>query len=113
MKATDIPVTYWLAGGAVLAAVWYIKTKGVAGAAGAVASNAVHLVDSVVSETVVTAGEVVGIPRTDKTVCQQKIEAFRAAPWYEQAVLSFGVSANCSTGDYFRFIGTGKGPQDP
>lgn len=94
MKATDIPVTYWLAGGAVLAAVWYIKTKGVAGAAGAVASNAVHLVDNVVSETVIAVGEVVGIPRTNQTECEKAKAEGR----------TWDASFACPAGDFVKYL---------
>jgi hypothetical protein len=112
MKVPEIPTSYLLAGGAVIAALWYIKSKGAAGIGRDIAAGTIELVDSVVSETVIAGAEVVGIPRTDKTECQKRIEEFRAAPWYEQAYLSFGVSANCSAGDYLKFVSTGKGPQD-
>lgn len=63
-------------------------------------------------EAIFGVGDAVGLPRPQKTACQQRIEEFRALPWYEQALKSFEVSAACEVGDYLKFIATGKGPMD-
>lgn len=112
MKLPAIPMPYLIAGGAVLAAVAYIAMRGAKGTGKDIGGAAVDLVDGVIEGTVVSTGKLVGLPETSKSECQKRIEEFRAAPWYQQAYLSFGVSANCSVSDYARFITTGKGPQE-
>ncbi|MGA8787258.1 MAG: hypothetical protein WB542_18180 [Polaromonas sp.] len=107
-----IPLPYLVAGGAVLAALLWFAKRGSKGTGAAIGGAVVDLADGVVSGVVVGAGELVGLPATDKGACQRCIDEFRAAPWYQQAYLSFKVSANCQASDYLRFIGTGKGPQD-
>lgn len=107
-----IPPVYLIAGGAVAAALLWAASRGAKGTGQAIASAAVDMADGVIGETVMSAGEVVGIPRTDENECQRRIEEFRKAPWYKQAYLSFGVSAYCPAGDYLRFAATGKGPLD-
>lgn len=107
-----LPPVYLIAGAAVGAALLYVWSKGAKNTGAALAGAAIDLADGVVSETVFTVGEAVGIPRTNKSECQRRIEEYRTAPWYEQAYMSFGISAYCTAGDYFRFIRTGKGPED-
>lgn len=113
MKIDRIPASYLLAGAAVLAAVLWVRSRGIKGTASAIGSAAVDAVDGILSGAVVGAGELVGLPETNKGECQKCIDEFRAAPWYQKALLSFKVSANCQASDYLRFIGTGKGPQEP
>lgn len=101
---------YLGAGAAVLLALIYLKAKGASGIGASLGAGAIDVVDGVISGAVVSTGQLIGIPETNKSECQKRIEEFRAAPWYKQAYMSFGVSANCSAGDYLTFIGTGRGP---
>jgi hypothetical protein len=103
---------YLGAAAAVVAALLYVKFKGGAGVGRDIGGLAVDVVDGVITGAVVSTGQLIGLPETNKSECQKRIEEFRAAPWYQQAYLSFGVSANCSAGDYLRFTTTGRGPQD-
>lgn len=108
-----IPSVYLIGGAAVGAALLWAWSKGARGTGEALAGAAIDLVDGAVSETVYTVTDAVGIPRTSKTECQRRIEEYRAAPWYQQVYLSFGLSANCQVSDYLRYAATGKGPQEP
>ena len=100
----------YLIGGAVLLAVAYFALRGVKGAASDVGGAVVDMADGVFGGVVQGAGSVIGIPTTSESKCQQAIREFRAAPWYEQALIGFKVSAYCPASDYLRFIGTGKAP---
>jgi len=71
MKLQNIPVTYAMAGAAVVAALLYVAAKGVKGAAQGAAAAAVDLADGIVTGTVVGVGEAVGIPQTNQTACER------------------------------------------
>jgi hypothetical protein len=94
MKAPTIPPVYLLAGGAVIAALAYIKFKGAAGIGASIGAGAVELVDSVVSETVIAGGEVVGIPRTDLTECEKAKAEGR----------TWDASFACPAGDFLKYL---------
>lgn len=100
----------YLIGGAVVLAVAYVWLRGVKGVASDVSGAVVDLADGVVTGTVLGAGDVIGLPRTNVGACTQAVYDFRAAPWWKQAYMSLAVSANCSASDYWHFIGTAKAP---
>jgi len=60
-----------IAGVAVIAAVSYVAIKGVKNVGVAVGGGAVDLVDGIVSGSVETIGEKIGIPKTNMTECQK------------------------------------------
>lgn len=99
MRGPDVvklsPV-YLIAGAAVLAAVvWAVTRKGAAGGIGsAVAGAVIGAADGVVGETVNSIGEVVGIPRTDKSRCQLAKEA--GDTW--------AASFDCPAGEFLRYV---------
>lgn len=77
-------------------------------AAGNVVGNAVDTVtgavDATVSTPVYAIGDAVGLPRTSTSYAAQLMDQFDAAPWYEQAALSFKISAYTPAGDYLKWL---------
>jgi hypothetical protein len=71
MKMPAVGLPYLLAGGAVLAALAYVSTKGAKGAGEQLGGAAVDLVNGIVSGSVVSAGALVGIPATNETECEK------------------------------------------
>lgn len=66
------PPTYALIGGAAVAAYLYIKAKGGATNAGqAIGTGTVDLANGIIGGTVTGIGEVVGIPATNLSKCEQ------------------------------------------
>lgn len=66
------PPLYVIAGGAAVAAYFYIKAKGGATNAGqAIGTGAVDMANGVLGGVVTGVGEVVGIPPTNLTECQR------------------------------------------
>lgn len=112
MKLPNLPPVYLVAGAVIAGALAWVAWKGPRGAGESLGGALVDAVDGVASGVVNGVGGLVGLPSTSKSECQLAVEKFRALPWYDQAQQSFVVSARCSAGDYLRFIGTGKGPQD-
>lgn len=94
MKVPTIPTGYLIAGGAVVAALAYIKFKGAAGLGKDIATGTIELVDSVVSETVIAGGEVVGIPRTNQTECEKAKAEGR----------TWDASFACPAGDFLKYL---------
>lgn len=123
MKLASIKPEYVM-GGAVLLAIAYMWARGAKGVgadiggavvdmASGIVSGTANAADQVLSGAVIGAGKAVGLPATSVDACTASIQEFRAAPWWKQAYLSFNVSAQCSAGDYLRFVGTGKAPNEP
>lgn len=86
---------YMIAGGAVLAALVWVAIKGNARETGAaIGGAAVDLVDGVVIGAVVGAGQVVGIPATNKTKCEQD----------KAAGDTWAASFSCPAADWLRYV---------
>jgi hypothetical protein len=64
------------------------------GAGFAIGSAAVDLVDGVVSGTVLTVGDAVGVPRTDETECQRAKREGR----------TWDASFACPAGDFLSYV---------
>lgn len=107
-----VPAPVLIAGGAAVIVALWIALRGFKGAGKDVGAAVVDVADGVVSGAVEQIGGIAGIPKTGVQACQACIEEFRAAPWYEQAGLSFKVASYCSAPDYVKFMATGKGPLD-
>lgn len=73
-------------------------------AAAASAGEVVAVADGATSQFVESLGAVVGLPRTDCGACTKAMNDYAAGTWYEKAYLSFSVSANCTAGDYFKWL---------
>lgn len=99
-----------LAVGAVIAAAAFVASRGARETGALLVSGAVDMVDGVIGEAGLIAGDVVGVPRTDCQRCNDAITEFNAAPWYEQAALSFSVATHCPLGDYLKWVATGVRP---
>lgn len=89
-----IPLSYMIAGGAILAAVFYIKTMGAKKVGTDVASGAVDLVTGVVEGGVVSIGEAVGIPQTNQTECDKARAEGR----------TWDASFACPAGDFLGYV---------
>lgn len=66
-----VGTVYLIAGGAVLAALLWVYTRGAGNAGRDIGGAVVDLTDGVISGVVVGAGELVGIPATNMTECQR------------------------------------------
>lgn len=71
MKLPAIPLPYVIAGGAVLAALAYVATKGAKDTGQAIGAGAVDLATGIVGGAVIGIGEAVGIPQTNITECDR------------------------------------------
>lgn len=91
MKVSPV---YLIAGAAVAGALAWVAYKGAKGAGAALVAGAVDLADGIVGETVQTAGEVIGIPRTDTTKCQQDIAAGR----------TWDASFSCPAATFLKYV---------
>lgn len=89
-----VPVTYAIAGGAVLAALAWVYFKGTKGVGSTLVAGAVDLADGVISEAVFTAGEVVGVPRTNQTECGRAKAEGR----------TWDASFACPAGDFLKYL---------
>jgi hypothetical protein len=90
-----IGAVYLIAGAAVAGALWWASRKGNAEAVGtAVGGAAVDMVNGVVSGTVNTIGEGVGIPRTNLTECEKAKAEGR----------TWDASFACPAGDFLIYI---------
>jgi len=65
------PPLYVIAGGAAIAALLYIKTKGANDAGQQIGAGAVDLANGVLGGTVTGIGEIVGVPATNQTECEK------------------------------------------
>lgn len=90
-----IGAVYLIAGAAVAGALWWASRQGNAQAIGeAVGGAAVNMVDGVLSGTVNTVGEAVGIPRTSMTECERaKLEG-----------RTWDASFACPAGDFLKYV---------
>lgn len=93
MKAPS-PV-YLIAGGAVaVALLWAWRSGGVGGLGKSLGAGAVDLADGVVTGTVTTIGEAVGIPKTNLTECERaKLEG-----------RTWDASFACPAGDFLAYL---------
>ena len=89
-----IPTVYVIAGGAIAAALLWVYVTGPRQAGAAIASGAIDLADGVISETVNTVGEAVGIPRTNQTECERAKAEGR----------TWDASFACPAGDFIRYL---------
>lgn len=89
-----LPVTYVIAGGAVAAALAYVYFKGAKGVGSTLVTGAVDLADGVISESIFTVGEVVGVPRTNMNKCEQAKAEGR----------TWDASFDCPAGDFLRYL---------
>lgn len=85
---------YLIAGGAVLAALVYVASKGARETGAAIGAAAVDLVDGAVSGAVVGIGERVGIPATNVSQCERDKAA--GATW--------AASFSCPAADWLRYV---------
>jgi hypothetical protein len=92
------------AGLGLLAALAWMASRGAGSAGSAIGGAAVDLVDGIVSGAVIGAGEIVGLPATECGACNRAMDEYDAASWYEKALVSFSVSANCTAKDYFKWL---------
>lgn len=69
-----------------------------------VATTVATTADTAVSVPVYAIGDAIGLPRTSKIYAAQLMDQYDQAPWYEQAVLSFKISANAQASDYFKWL---------
>lgn len=74
------------------------------GAAVALGGAAVDAVDNVISGAVMGVGERVGVPLTDADRARELMDAYAAAPWYDQARMAFQISGYASAGDYLAWV---------
>jgi hypothetical protein len=94
MKLPSISTPYLIAGGAVLAALAYVITKGAKETGTSIGTAAVDLVDGVVSGAVVRIGEKVGIPATNLTECDKAKAEGR----------TWDASFACPAGDFLKYL---------
>jgi hypothetical protein len=86
--------SYIIAGGVVAAAVAYFMWKGPKSVGYEIGSGAVDFVDGVVTGTVETIGEAVGIPKTNKTQCE--IDKANGDTW--------NASFSCPASDFLSYL---------
>lgn len=89
-----VPPVYLIAGAAVAAALAYVAVKGAKGTGAALVSGALDLADGAVSEAVFTAGEAVGIPRTNMTECERAKAEGR----------TWDASFACPASDFLKYV---------
>lgn len=94
MKIDNISPVYLAAGGAVLAALLWIKAKGASGTGQAIGQAAVDLADGIVSGAVVGAGSLVGIPATDQAECERAKAEGR----------TWDASFACPAGNFLKYL---------
>lgn len=94
MKIPAIPMPYLIAGGAALAAVLWLSTKGGKSAGEAIGTGAVNLVDGVLTGTVTGIGDVFGVPRTEPTACEKAKAEGR----------TLDASFACPAGDFLKYV---------
>lgn len=95
-----------LLGGGVLLALallWAAKTAGFGNIGKAAGGAVVSAADGVITGVVEGVGGMVGIPATNADKARALMDTFDAAPWYEQAKMSFQISAYLSAGDYLHW----------
>lgn len=85
---------YLIAGGAVLAALVYVASKGARETGAAIGAAAVDLVDGAVSGAVVGIGERVGIPATNVSQCERD----------KAAGDTWAASFSCPAADWLRYV---------
>lgn len=97
----QVPVTYLIAGGAVLAAWLWVSSKGAEGAGEAIGKGAVDLATGLVrgttgaaAEVVQGAGEAIGVPRTNMTECEKAKAEGR----------TWDASFACPAGDFIKYL---------
>lgn len=93
-----------LAAGAGVAYLLISTTRAASSAVSDAVDTVTGAVDATVSTPVYAIGDAVGLPRTSKSYAAQLMDEFDAAPWYEQAALSFKISAYASATDYLRWL---------
>lgn len=72
----------------------YVKKNGVRQVVGGVVHAGVEVADTVVSETVFSVGEIVGIPRTNETECERAKREGR----------TWDASFACPAGDFLSYL---------
>lgn len=88
------PPVYLIAGGAVALAALYVFTRGVKETGQDIGGAAVDFVDGVIGGAVMSAGEIVGIPRTDPQQCE--IDKANGDTW--------AASFSCPAVDFFKYV---------
>ena len=94
MKLPAIPPSYMIAGAAIAAALLWLNVKGAKGAGAAIVRGTVDLADGVISEPVLIAGDVLGLPRTDETACEKAKREGR----------TWDASFACPAGDFLKYV---------
>lgn len=95
MTSIKMPAAYLIAGGAVLAALVWVATRGNGRQVGnAIGGAAVDLADGVISGAVVGTGQLVGVPATNMTQCERD----------KAAGDTWAASFSCPAADWLRYV---------